>query len=514
MSYSIKGISVAWLTTICWLVTPQSSIGQGITTTDHVDPIVAAFDSLVSLHHVIKYEEMSGPAEQKATSRHEYPRYSDEIYTQRMNKLSSPIALTYNNEVRKYLEMYAYHKRGLTARMMGLSELYFPLFEEALDKEGLPLELKYLAMVESALNPVAVSRVGATGLWQFMYNTGKMYQLKIDSWVDERRDPEKATYAACRYFKDMYAIYNDWLLVIASYNCGPGNVNKAIRRAGGKTDFWEIARYLPAETRGYVPAFIAVTYVMNYSDEHSIFPVSPAYHYYQVDTIGITQQISLRKIADAIGVPPEVLSYLNPLYKRGIIPSSEQPHILRLPVASLASFLSVEKNLYDAAAPVNPVALATATAHGKKVEPTGPWQYENREVRKVYTVRKGDNLSVIASRLKCSVPQLKKWNRLASGTIQTGQRLSYYAMVQVKVPIPVQETAETQEHLTTTTPDVKEEDGPRQEIIYHIVEKGDTLWNIAQRYEGVTVEQLMEINKISNSNGLVPGTRIKVRVNG
>lgn len=517
MSYSIKGVLVAWLTAVCWLVTPQSSLSQEIAVVDNGDPIVSALDSLVTLHHVIKYEEMTGPVEQKATSRHDYPRYSDEIYTQRMNKLSSPIPLTYNNEVRKYLEMYAYHKRGLTARMMGLSELYFPLFEEALDKEGLPLELKYLAMVESALNPVAVSKMGATGLWQFMYNTGKMYQLKIDSWVDERRDPEKATYAACRYFKDMYTIYNDWLLVIASYNCGPGNVNKAIRRAGGKTDFWDIAPYLPAETRGYVPAFIAVTYVMKYSDEHGIFPVAPTFHYYQVDTVGITEQISLRKIADAIGVPSEVLSYLNPLYKRGIIPASDQPHILRLPVASLASFLSIEKSLYDATTTENPVALATATARGEKVAPAGPWKYENKVVRKVYTVRRGDNLSVIASRVKCSVPQLKKWNKLSSATIQTGQRLSYYATVPVKVPVPVQETVETQEQslASTTKPsEAKAEDAPRQETIYHLVEKGDTLWNIAKRYEGVTVEQLMEINKISNTNGLVPGTRIKVRVNG
>ena len=243
------------------------------------DPIIELMDSLVMLNNIVRFNSISNSTE-GITSNKDLPHYSDEIYEQRMAKIYSPIPLVYNEEVKRYIELYAYKRRALTSRVMGLSDLYFPLFEEVLDKEGLPLEFKYLAIVESALNPIAVSKMGATGLWQFMYNTGKMYNLKINSYYDERRDPIKSTHAACRYFKDMYKIYGDWLLVIAAYNCGPGNVNKAIRRSGGKRNFWEIAKYLPSETRGYVPAFIAITYVMHYANEHQIFAKQPAYNYF------------------------------------------------------------------------------------------------------------------------------------------------------------------------------------------------------------------------------------------
>ncbi len=283
------------------------------------DPIVEALDSLVKLNNVLRFN--SSNAKAVNSSDRSAPVYSEEVYKARMARMSSPIPMVYNDQVRNYIDLYAYKMRGHTSRVLGLSELYFPLFEEALDKEGLPMELKYLAIVESALNPIAVSRAGATGLWQFMYNTGKGYNLTINSFIDERRDPIKSTYAACKYFKDMYAIYGDWLLVIASYNCGPGNVNKAIRRAGGKTNFWEISQYLPAETRGYVPAFIAVTYVMNHSSEHNIFAVQPAFNYFEVDTLAIEKQISLKKISETIGLPYDVITYLNPVYKSGIISS-------------------------------------------------------------------------------------------------------------------------------------------------------------------------------------------------
>jgi membrane-bound lytic murein transglycosylase D len=270
------------------------------------DPIIELLDSLVMLNNIIRFNSISNN-ETGITSIKDVPNYSDEIYEQRIGKIYSPIPLVYNEEVKKYIDLYAFKRRGLTSRVMGLSELYFPLFEEILDKEGLPMEFKYLSIVESALNPIAVSKMGATGLWQFMYNTGKMYNLKIDSYYDERMDPIKATHAACRYFKNMYDIYGDWLLVIAAYNCGPGNVNKAIRRSGGKTNFWEIAKFLPAETRGYVPAFIAVTYVMNYASEHQIFPVQPAYNYFEVDTLAVDKSVSLKKISAAVNFPLDVI---------------------------------------------------------------------------------------------------------------------------------------------------------------------------------------------------------------
>src|SRR5688572_6543574 len=406
------------------------------------DPIVEMLDSLVTLNHVIRYNNLSTYA-QGVTSNQNVPYYSDDIYRQRMATIYSPIPLEFNEEVKQYIELYGYRKRELTSRVMGLSNLYFPLFEEILDQEGLPLEFKYLAVVESALNPVAVSRVGATGLWQFMYNTGKLYKLKINSYYDERRDPVKSTYAACQYFKDMYAIYGDWLLVIASYNCGPGNVNKAIKRAGGKTNFWEISRYLPAETRGYVPAFVAVTYLMNHTSEHQIFPVMPAYNYFEVDTVAVDRGITLRKISEAIDLPLEVVTYLNPLYKRGIIPDTGEPNVLRLPSSKLAAYLAAEPTLFEPLAPPAPMLASNdqvtadviLTSNSTNERVTGAYRLESKKVKKIYTVRSGDNLSTLSKKFSCTVTQLKSWNKLRSNNLMKGQRLSYFATVKVKVPI-------------------------------------------------------------------------------
>lgn len=496
------------------------------------DPIVEILDSLVMLNNVIRFNNISmqGTGE---TENKNVPYYSDEIYSQRISKIYSPIPLTYNDQVKQYIDLYAYKRRGLTGRVLGLSNLYFPLYEEILDKEGLPLEFKYLSVVESALNPVAVSKMGATGLWQFMFNTGKMYDLKINSYIDERRDPVKATYAACRYFKDMYAIYGDWLLVIAAYNCGPGNVNKAIRRAGGKTDFWSISKYLPAETRGYVPAFIAVTYVMNYASEHNIFPVQPAFNYFEVDTIAIDNMVALKKIATAVDLPLDVITYLNPLYKRGIIPDMEEPQVLRLPASAIPAFLAAESTIYE---PVTIPVVFASTNQGaivddeKDVVSSGAYKIESKKIKKIYTVKSGDNLSLISGRLKCSVSDLQKWNKLHSATIRKGQQLSYFSTVKIKVPVEEPKIAVISNESAATAIDSavvtdssvaeaaivkKNETGnKKQDFIYHKVEKGDTLWNIAKRYEGATVEQIMEMNRITNINSLVPGTRIKVKVNG
>ncbi|MBL7914336.1 MAG: transglycosylase SLT domain-containing protein [Bacteroidia bacterium] len=492
------------------------------------DPIVEMLDSLVTLNNVIRFNSQNTLGDGK-TTKVDIPVYSDEIYAQRMSKLSSPIPLTFNAEVKKYIELYAYKRRELTSRVLGLSNLYFPLFEEVLDQEGLPLEFKYLAVVESALNPVAVSRVGATGLWQFMYNTGKLYDLKTSSYYDERRDPVKSTYAACQYFKDMYKIYGDWLLVIAAYNCGPGNVNKAIRRSGGKTNFWEIARFLPAETRGYVPAFIAVTYVMNHPYEHQIFPVAPAYNYFEVDTVAVDQQISLRKISEAIDLPLDVLTYLNPLYKRGIIPQSQQSHILRLPTSKINAWLAAEPTLFAPVAP-EPVFAAVTPVKSEETETikadndsdATAFRYETKKVKKVYTVKRGDNLSLIARKINCTVADLKQWNRLKSGTLLAGQRLSYYSKQKVKVEIePEEPMASTNDTAGTKSAVAAQESddntkkiASNQEYVYHKVEKGDTLWNIAKRYEGVTVKQIMEFNRITDITNLKPGTKLKVKVNG
>jgi membrane-bound lytic murein transglycosylase D len=492
------------------------------------DPIVEMLDSLVMLNNVIRYNSQNTYGE-GITQGKDAPRYSAEIYEQRLAKIYSPIPLVYNSEVQQYIDLYAYRKRELTSRVLGLSNLYFPLFEEILDKEGLPLEFKYLSVVESALNPVAVSRVGATGLWQFMYNTGKMYNLNVNSFYDERRDPVKATHAACRYFKDMYAIYGDWLLVIAAYNCGAGNVNKAIRRSGGKTNFWEISRYLPAETRGYVPAFIAVTYVMNYSSEHSIFPVLPAYNYFEVDTVAVDRGITLRKISEAIDLPLDVLSYLNPVYKKGVIPETAEDNYLRLPASKVAAYINAVPALFDpVVTPLlasvddedSPVGTGMLTAQANN----GTYKVESRKIKQTHTVRSGESLSVISQKLNCTVANLKSWNRLKSARLAKGQRLCYYTTVKVKVPVEAKDFAEakvtpakTQESDTVVAAEkvatVQNTNAAvaKKEFIYHMVQKGDTLWNIAQRYKGVTVAQIMKINRIKSTTNLKPGTKIKVK---
>ncbi|HEX5001970.1 MAG TPA: transglycosylase SLT domain-containing protein [Bacteroidia bacterium] len=475
------------------------------------DPIAEMLDSLVTLNNVIRYNNLSEFGDGVTTSSN-IPHYSDEIYRQRMSKIITPIPLEYNEQVSKYIDLYAYRKRGLTSRVLGLSNLYFPLFEEILDKEGLPLEFKYLSVVESALNPIAVSRVGATGLWQFMYNTGKLYGLKTTSYYDERRDPVKSTYAACKYFKDMYAIYNDWLLVIAAYNCGAGNVNKAIKRSGGKTNFWEISKYLPAETRGYVPAFIAVAYVMNYSSEHQLFPVAPAYNYFEVDTVSVKRSASLMKISKAIDLPYDVLCYLNPLFKRGIIPDTQEPNIIRLPANKVTAYIDAEPAIFGPETPEQPENLLASA------ESTSPqaYTYESKRVKKSYYVRSGDNLSRLADNFGCSVNDLKKWNRMSGSFLAKGQKLSYYTTERVKVPVQQElvaakkdtstETAAAKTAATTST----ESSG---KYVYHMVQKGDTLWNIAQRYEGVTVEGIMELNKLHDGKGLKPGMKLKVMQN-
>jgi membrane-bound lytic murein transglycosylase D len=511
------------------MAVPLSSRAQEGSDSD--DPIVEMLDSLVSQVYADKLSGQSDDAGSRYAP-YEIPTYDDDIYGKRIENIRTPIPLTFNDEVKQYIDLYAVKKRGLTERVMGLSTLYFPQFEEILDQQGLPLEFKYLSVVESALNPVAVSRVGATGLWQFMLNTGRLYDLKVTSYVDERKDPYKATLAACRYFKDMYAIYKDWLLVIASYNCGPGNVNKAIARSGGKTDFWEISPYLPRETRGYVPAFIAVTYLMHYAAEHNLSPVPPSISYYEADTVMVHQRVSLKQVAASVNMPEELLRYLNPEYKKGIIPEMEEPCVLRLPSNRLNAYFASLNSIFvpediDAASPV-------ATTAGK-----GNYDYVTKTVKKVHSVRRGENLSIIASRYDCSVTDLKHWNRLRSTRIAQGQRLAVYVTVREKVAVktapsnvsvqPHDDTVLNKEIPGDTSArnaatnnsalTAQASPGPAaavkgdEKIQYHVVQPGDTLWNIALRYDGVTVQELRRINGLSsNSNALKVGTRLKVTV--
>jgi len=491
------------------------------------DPIAATLDSLVNLNYIQRLSFASGGTQQNSFQPYEIPSYSDEVYAKRISKIQSPMALVYNQQVREYIDMYALRKRGLTERVMGLAQLYFPLFEQTLDQNELPLEFKYLSIVESALNPVAKSRVGATGLWQFMLQTGKLYNLKVNSYIDERRDPVKSTQAACDYFKNMYAIYHDWLLVIASYNCGAGNVNKAIARSGGKTNFWEISKYLPKETRGYVPAFIAVTYLMNYSTEHNLSAVPPVISFYEADTVLVDQQVSLRDVAEVLDVPLDLLTYLNPLYKRGVIPEADELQVLRLPTNKINTYLANLDKLFTP----DTAPDYTASTESPLTD------YITRQVKKYHIVKRGEHLYSIADKYNCSINDIKRWNKFKGTRVYKGQRLLVYVAVKEKalhaevakkpVQTPEDKTSDTalasaKTTATSTAADTSTKisesgksasDTASGKYVWHVVQKGDTLYSIAKRYEGVTVDEIKSMNNL-NTNELKPGTKLRVKVSG
>ncbi len=493
-------------------------------TEDDYDPIVAALDSLVSLHYVQKIQESTETGFPLSDFEgNEVPVYANDIYAKRIQKIQTNIPLTFNAEVKEYLDLYALKRRALTQRVMGLSGLYFPLYEQILDEQGLPLEFKYLSIVESALNPTAVSRMGATGLWQFMLATGRMYNLKVNTLIDERRDPVKSTYAACQYFKDMYAIYDDWLLVIAAYNCGAGNVNRAIARSGGKKTFWEISPYLPRETRGYVPAFIAVTYLLNYSAEHNLTPVAPDLSYFETDTVMVDKKMSLRDIAAAIDVSLEQLTYLNPVYKRGIIPDSEEPQMLRLPSSKMNTYLTNVEQLYEK----NELTSAPLTVSVTNTEPLVD-TYSGTLLKRRHHIRSGEHLASIANKYNCSVNDLKKWNNLHSSHLKAGSYLTVYVKGQKKIEDKTSSTYPVKKNSSNSTIEAKsvlassntstktskiKVNNQNSRIVYHVVQPGDTLWDIAKRYDGVTVQQIKDVNRL-NSNNLKVGTKLKVLVNG
>ncbi len=348
------------------------------------------------------------------------PTFSDSIYIDRLSRMPVIMEMPYNDIVRKFIDTYTIRLRNQVSFMLSACNFYMPIFEEALDAYNLPLELKYLPIIESALNPSAVSRAGATGLWQFMLTTGKLYGLESNSLVDERRDPIKATWAAARYLKDMYNIYKDWNLVIAAYNCGPGNVNKAIRRAGGKTDYWAIYNYLPRETRGYVPAFIAANYVMTYYCKHNICPMETNIPQ-ATDTVQVSRNLHFEQIADICHIPLEEIKSLNPQYKRNIVPGNSKPYTLRLPTEAISSFIDNQDTIYNHRSTElfkNRRTVASVGTRSKATAGDGELTY--------YKIKQGDTLGTIARKFGVSVRQLRSWNGLRNNNIRAGRRLKIY----------------------------------------------------------------------------------------
>lgn len=466
------------------------------------DPIAAALDSLNNLN---LFEKGYAKINYSKAARFNFapdsiPNYDESVYASRLAQIDahSPFDLQYNSIVKGYIQLYTVRRRELVTRLMALSQFYFPMFEQQLDKYNLPLELKYLAICESALNPMARSRAGAMGLWQFMYPTGKMYGLKVSSYVDERCDPYKSTEAACQYLKFLYGLFGDWQMVLAAYNGGPGTVNKAIRRSGGKKTYWEIRPFLPKETQGYVPAFIAVNYVMNYTAEHNLYSATPKKRFLDVDTISIKKQLTFAQISNVLGIPEEELQYLNPTYRKGVIPYSDiEKNILTLPSDKLGLFITNEDHIYN-------FYTSTETATSESILASQP------QILTVHKVKKGEKLSNIARKYGCTMDDIKQWNGLKSNTVPIGKKLTIYSNEkQVKAVA----ASEKKEELTEKAVEKDSKEPVKQSVQYkyYTIQKGDTLYKIAQRQQ-TTIEEIKRLNNFSTKYTLMPGKKIKVGI--
>lgn len=354
------------------------------------------------------------------------PDFSDSVYLARLAEIPTVVDLSYNRIVRNYINVYTHKRREQMRIMMGLADYYFPMFEEIFDLYGVPYELKYLAVIESALNPRAVSRAGAVGTWQFMYSTGKHYGLTINSLVDERRDPLAASHAAARYLADLYRMYHDWTLALAAYNCGPGNVNKAIRRSGGKRNFWDIYYYLPRETRGYVPAFIAATYAMNYSGDHLLSKAPLTLPLY-TDTMMVYEPVHLKQVAEVLDLPIEQLRDLNPQYRQDVVPgTSGKGYAIRIPQEQIAAFIDLQDSIfaYKDSVFFDPgKQVATPQHYSSAYQVDLP---SDKYDKLYYTVRSGDNVGYVADWYDVRASDLRYWNNISRNLIKVGQKLVIY----------------------------------------------------------------------------------------
>ncbi len=385
----------------------------------------ASLDSLMNLYMSKTY--LSTDADCQMLS--ENPSFEKEVYVDRLLRMPTVMEMSYNDVVRSCIDRYMVRLRRQVSYMLGAANFYMPIFEQALDTYQLPLELKYLPIIESALNPTAVSRVGATGLWQFMLATGKAYGLEVTSLSDDRRDPVKSSFAAARYLRDLYELFGDWNLVIAAYNCGPENINRAIRRSGGQRDYWKIYPYLPKETRGYVPAFIAANYAMTYYCEHGICPMTsklPA----KTDTVMVDRNITFQQVAQACNLDVEMIRSLNPIYRRDIVPGLTKPAPLRLPVGEVARFIDMQDSIYAMAgnqvikrAEVEVVERPVAQPTTRQRTTTTTRRNTTNNSASYVTVKRGDTLGALARRNHTTVARIKQLNGMRSDVIQAGKRL-------------------------------------------------------------------------------------------
>ncbi|MDL2265843.1 LysM peptidoglycan-binding domain-containing protein [Parabacteroides sp. OttesenSCG-928-G07] len=425
--------------------------------------------------------------------------FDETVYEMRLKSLPNIISLPYNKMVRDCINLYAEKRRGLVGYMLGMADYYFPIIEQVLDEYNLPLELKYLVVVESALNPLALSRVGAAGLWQFMLPTGKSYGLEINSLVDERRDPVMATHAACRYFMDMYTIYEDWNLVLAAYNCGPGNVNKALRRANGKTDFWGIYPYLPRETRSYVPLFIAANYIMNFYCEHNICPIQTDLPL-ATDTIMVNKMLHFEQVSEVLNLDIELIRALNPQYKRDIVPGNAlKSSVLKLPAFDTYSFVNSEDAIFLHRAEE---LLADCISY----DPADETRTVNTQQKITHVARTGETVNTIADKYGVNARDIRRWNGLSTNRVGNGRRLTVYvnnggvrfaSAAQTPTPAPL--------------PEEKKIDESGKTYITYTVQSGDSLYSISKQYPGISAANLQQVNNLPNAN-IRPGQVLKIPV--
>ena len=446
-------------------------------------------DSLMSMWYIQKRLTLND-AERALDSITLTSNIPDEVYMERLNRINSFIPLSYNSIVKNHIIYYTEKMPSKASHILGLSSYYLPIFEEIFDYYGLPKELKAMAIIESALNPVAVSRARAKGMWQFMYRTALQYNLKINSYVDERLDPIASTHAAAKYLRDSYTIFGDWFLAISSYNCGVGNVNKAIRRAGSR-DFWKIYPYLPRETRGYVPSFIAAMYMLEYYKEHNLRPAQfnlPAH----VDTFKVNKNLHFEQISAVIGIPVDELKNYNPQYIQNIIPGNSGEHILQLPFNYTVPFVEKEKEVYAYKDSVyfNPITKESirknaATSNGGD---------------RVHIVKRGETLGHIAMKYHVSVKNLMRWNGLSSKSVlRIGQRIRIYGG---SGPAVSSSSGGSKSSATTSKSGGYE---------WYTIKKGDTLLGIAYKFKGVSLNDILSLNGLTKNSKIYPGRKIKIR---